>query len=940
MRGIAVFTPPGALWRRWAGCRFIRDIGMTPSELERFRKVEEIFYVAMDLAPGAGREATVREMAAGDEAVFAEVTVLLHDHESIRAAAPLPASRLPRFGAWQSVELLGRGGMGTVYLAERADGAFEMQAAVKAVPMALASPEIEDRFRRERQFLAGFEHPHIARLLDGGVSEAGLPYLVMEFVHGQTIERYAGHHALDARGSAALVRQLLDALAYVHARGVLHRDIKPSNILVDDTGHVKLVDFGTSRMADATGDSALTRTGSFALTPDWASPEQLRGEAGTFASDLYSVGLVLRRLAAGNQALDAIAARALRPRPKDRYQSVAEMDADLERFIADGRVHVRRRRWWVPAAAVVSGVGALVVLQWAASRHAGGYTPLEVGIANPSQPALSVDGRWLVFTAPQPGGSRRDVWLKPFPGGESTRVTNGPAENDEPSLSPDGRRIAFHSTREPEGVYVQAPGGPAQLLAPGGHSPRFSPDGTWIAYLNAPLDMGDLPAANMTELYCVPSAGGPSVRLARNAASIMGFAWQADSRAVRFLTSGDMRAIAPAIAPRDGSPSVTGNIPGEVSITGRACAATAESFYYVSFQTRQLNQWTPGRTPPSIAFDDARHPAIETCAASAAGAIVAEERATLTRAFTLPVDVESGVPNGPLATLTPPVLLSQGVELSPDGASFLLDAAGATPGYLQNLSDGASRSMPAASRLSTDGRFVVERVTQGQAGSWVARIRSLDTDEIWGTLQPRSIVWDLSAGGLWMLSSVADPHRVIRAWNTRTGDAHEIYVHPTANLYLAAFSSDSRWVAFVSEEHGDSIRISGLLRSAGWILFLHRSGSTLVQAIIRASRPVVGASISPAATTTTSACTRAPWTTSPCVPPAPWRRSNTSTRVGHRATCCPGSFRISTARGSNRFPAGRAGASPPAMALAASDQATASPPGSRRRAMMRCRSKS
>jgi len=350
---------------------------MDPAQLKRFREIEEGFYAAMEEPAGSARDEAIRRLA-GDEEFRAEVAALAENHDRIQAAAPCPAERLPRFGAWQSVKLLGRGGMGTVYLAERADGAFQMQAAVKAVALALASPEIEERFRRERQFLASLDHPKIARLIDGGVSETGLPYLVMEFVQGQTIDRYCQANALDARASAALVRQVLEALAYVHGRNVLHRDIKPSNILADQAGNVKLLDFGTARLADATAEGALTKTGVFALTPDYASPEQARGGPMTFASDLYSVGVLLHRLVTGSlpgrpaearvdPPLDEILAKALDRNPAARYQSAREMDADLTRYLEGRRVRGRwlpwrRRRWLWAAAAVLLCVAA--VLAW------------------------------------------------------------------------------------------------------------------------------------------------------------------------------------------------------------------------------------------------------------------------------------------------------------------------------------------------------------------------------------------------------------------------------------------------------------------------------------------------------------------------------------------------------------------------------------------------
>jgi serine/threonine protein kinase len=318
---------------------------------------------------------------------------LIANDERVRTAVPPVAERLPRFGVWQVLKLLGRGGMGTVYLAERADGAFRMTAAVKVVPLALASPEIEERFRRERQFLASLDHPKIARLIDGGVSETGLPYLAMEYVDGLTIDRFCDERKLDIRARVSLFRQVLEALAYVHDRQVIHRDLKPSNILVGETSQVKLLDFGTARLVDATAETALTKTGVFAFTPEYASPEQVRGESLTFASDLYSAGVLLYRLLTGrlpyriddaspaamargieraqpepaglDAPMDAILSKALRKNPARRYLSSEGMDSDLARYLAGRPVLARkpqRKIWFAVAAALALCAAAIGLL--------------------------------------------------------------------------------------------------------------------------------------------------------------------------------------------------------------------------------------------------------------------------------------------------------------------------------------------------------------------------------------------------------------------------------------------------------------------------------------------------------------------------------------------------------------------------------------------------
>lgn len=404
---------------------------MTEPELDRFRRSEEIFDATVEYPPGAARDALIKQECAADASLLAEVRRLLEDHERVRAAAPEPAESLPQFGAWRAVRLLGRGGMGTVYLAERADGAFRMSAAVKVVPLALASADIEERFRRERQFLASLDHPKVARLIDGGVTSSGLPYLVMEFVDGLTIERYCEAHKLDQRARIALMRQVLQALTYVHGRGVMHRDLKASNILVDAQGNAKLLDFGTARFLDASGDTAITKTGVFAFTPDCASPEQVRGKALTFASDVYSAGVLLYRLLTGRAPysftdyspaavadrightapeptgleppLDAIVMTALDKDPEKRYASAAEMDADLERYLEGQPVRARRPRgllrFAIAAAAVVlcaaaawffvsrNNVTSIVVLPFTGPHSDVGY--LSSGLTDELTGALS-----------------------------------------------------------------------------------------------------------------------------------------------------------------------------------------------------------------------------------------------------------------------------------------------------------------------------------------------------------------------------------------------------------------------------------------------------------------------------------------------------------------------------------------------------------------------
>jgi eukaryotic-like serine/threonine-protein kinase len=275
-------------------------------------------------------------------------------------------------GAYTLERPLGHGGMGSVWLARRTDGRFEGHAAVKLLNLALVTPTGQARFRREGSVLARLTHPGIARLLDAGVSAGGQPYLVLEYIDGEPIDDYVEKHNLPRDTRIRLFLQVLDAVGSAHASLIVHRDLKPSNILVTTDGTVKLLDFGIAKLldTDASGDrGALTAEGSRALTPDFAAPEQVRGDAITTATDVYSLGVLLYLLLSGRHPrpvagnaepatlqagdLDTILGKALRTEARERYQTVAAFAEDLERFLRYEPVSARR-------ASVAYRVGRLV----------------------------------------------------------------------------------------------------------------------------------------------------------------------------------------------------------------------------------------------------------------------------------------------------------------------------------------------------------------------------------------------------------------------------------------------------------------------------------------------------------------------------------------------------------------------------------------------------
>lgn len=235
-----------------------------------------------------------REMAAED---FLENSIVAAAGDaSAGAAEPLVGRQV---GPYRIAQPIGRGGMGTVYLAMRADGEFRQRVAVKVINRGMDTDLILRRFRAERQILADLEHVNIARLLDGGTTDDGLPYLVMEYVEGVPVDIYVRSRGLSTADRLHLFRGVCDAVIYAHRKGVIHRDLKPSNILVTPEGTPKLLDFGIAKLlrldASLPGTEATTLSARL-LTPEYASPEQLRGETGTEASDVYSLGAVLYEL--------------------------------------------------------------------------------------------------------------------------------------------------------------------------------------------------------------------------------------------------------------------------------------------------------------------------------------------------------------------------------------------------------------------------------------------------------------------------------------------------------------------------------------------------------------------------------------------------------------------------------------------------------------------
>lgn len=294
------------------------------SSSDFFDAVDSIFEQVLEL-PADQRHTFLDEACGNDTALKASVLDLLNavdeSHPALQGSAQTVFATLASdlaqqptinesligqiMGPYRLLRELGQGGMGTVFLAERADGQFQQQVALKVVRTGLLGSDVLNRFRQERQILARLEHPNIARLYDGGITETGLPYLVMEYVEGVPITTYCDLNRLTTNARLKLFQRVCTAVQYAHQNLIVHRDLKPSNILVTESGEVKLLDFGIAKLVDDdnTGDQAITmtRTGIRLMTPEYAAPEQIQGDTVTTASDVYALGVLLYELLTGHR---------------------------------------------------------------------------------------------------------------------------------------------------------------------------------------------------------------------------------------------------------------------------------------------------------------------------------------------------------------------------------------------------------------------------------------------------------------------------------------------------------------------------------------------------------------------------------------------------------------------------------------------------------------
>ena len=365
---------------------------MDSVEPDRWRRLEEIFLAAADL-PKTDRAVLLDAECGDDLDLRKDVESLLDSDDQSEGFIVRPLQAVAqniadaedvnvghKIGPYRVLKTLGEGGMGKVYLAVRADDQYTREVAIKVMHASFgARPAMLARFRTERQILANLDHPNIARLLDGGVTDQGVPYLVMEYIDGMPLDRYCRTHSLPVEKRLRMFISVCSAVEYAHNNLVVHRDLKPANILVAADGIPKLLDFGIAKMLHPeVVDATQTRTAELLMTPEYASPEQVRGEPVTTSSDVYGLGVLLYELLAGVRPfridgkdplqiarmiceqepappstearelrgdLDRIVLMAIRKEPARRYPSAGQFAADIEAHLNGYPVRARTDKW-------------------------------------------------------------------------------------------------------------------------------------------------------------------------------------------------------------------------------------------------------------------------------------------------------------------------------------------------------------------------------------------------------------------------------------------------------------------------------------------------------------------------------------------------------------------------------------------------------------------
>ncbi len=759
---------------------------------EQWKRVDSLLQAALERPP-AERSEFLRQACAGDEALEREVRSLLFseqaqrntDLQQSRETAETSGSLTGRaISHYQVGEKLGEGGMGVVWKAR--DTRLNRFVALKVLPPEkMSDPERKRRFVQEARTASALNHPHIITIYDIDHYH-GADFMAMEFVPGKALSQLIPRKGLPLNETLKYAIEVADALAAAHTAGIVHRDLKPGNVMVNEAGCVKVLDFGLAKLTERGGSSEFARTETIAEAPktsegiivgtaSYMSPEQAEGKKVDARTDIFSFGALLYEMITGRRAfgggsmvsilsaivrdepqpaavivhglsrdLDKIVTRCLRKDPNRRYQHAGDLRIDLqqasEELAAGGaatREQAPRRRsvgrwWWLAAA-------ACVVVSFAVGWRLNG-PPAEppswslTRLTNDSGlsgfPALSPDGKLVSYSSDRGLDGERDLYIKQVAGGQPIRLTSDGAGNTTPDFSPDGSKIVFRSNRDGGGIYeIPAFGGEARLLARDGLDPKYSPDGSQVAYwVGTESVAAAVPGSGA--VWVVPAAGGQPQHVGPNFTAARNPIWSPDGKHLLFIGYTSAKAYESGsldwwLAATNGGDAVRSGAHEALVHAGfaggaglrPACwpvAANTVTFSTASGDSRNL--WELGislRTGKVSGLvrrltTGAGNEVDPSCASG--GALTFTGVEARTDVWSLPFDLDHGTSKGALERITQGPARREGAWLSNNGryVVFASDQAGQLNVWMRDLATGKESSVASSSFMQ---RFPVSQAS-------------------------------------------------------------------------------------------------------------------------------------------------------------------------------------------------------------------------------------
>jgi eukaryotic-like serine/threonine-protein kinase len=779
-----------------------------------------------------------------------------------------------QFGPYQVEDVLGAGGMGMVYRAR--DTRLHRTVALKVLPSErMADPAWKLRFLNEARAASALNHPNIITLYDIA-NDHGIDFLVFESVPGKTLKELITAKGLLLENALAFATQIANALSAAHAAGIVHRDIKPGNVIITAESQVKVLDFGLAKLQASPQLTALetahTASGVVMGTAAYMSPEQAAGCDVDHRTDIFSLGVVLFEMLCGVRPfggstqvdilhailnspvpsvasmnpdiapeMDEILSKALAKGPRERYCHAGDFELDLRRFAAANKAHeLPSQRFsaarsgqpgfpslpWL-AVVVLLALVAGGALSWRlkpeASPRAAVLTRLTTDAGLTTDPTISADGKLLAYASDRGGEDNLDIWVQHVPGGEPVRLTRDPAEESEPSFSPDGSMIAFRSERDGGGIYVMPSlGGAPRRIADGGRRPRWSPDGSQIAYWTG-QNMAYLlfPA----QIHIIGFKGGESRAVQPGMAMARWPVWSRDGRYLLFLGAREAgTGIDWYTAPVDGGPAIATGAHAllkrhdlaawlDMYFTPAVWNGPGDGVLFTATLGDSTNIWQVSVPPGGRATGTPRRltfgAGIEVNPSLTAGGTLAYS--TLSNnidLWALPMNTFRGKTGGPLERLTQDPAVDYYPAVSSDGKTltYMSTRSGSTDLWVQDVKTG-SKTVAAAEIgpgqtpiIARDGsRLLFGGPKLG--GAWYSLpllagevVRPSARRELCDQCWP---VWDLSSDGRWLLYDQQFT-KIMAVRDMASGRTSElVHAGPTI-VGRARISPDTRWVAFNS----------------------------------------------------------------------------------------------------------------------------------------------